>query len=562
MTMLSGNAGLAAFAEDGGRVAPATDGKPTALAGNSKPNPKEEIVYARLDAGGAVGGVYVVNSFEGGDVTDYGNYTSVKILNTNDSISLDDGLVHFSSSADKVYYEGYLEDAEMPWDFSIQFFLDGKKYTADEIAGKSGALTIKISVKRNNKCKGDFFDSYALQMTAALNTEICQNIKADEATVINAGKDKQLSYIVLPGSEKEFVITADVKNFEMDSINIGGVRLNLGITFNDSELLGKVREIQGAAAKLDDGAGGIDKGAATLKEGTATFSGATQSFESGATKLDKGAEELQKGILQMQEGVDTLNSRSASLTDGSAQIKAALGQINTKDLVYLASQNAQAAAGVQVLLDSIDLLASFAKATEDSTAEAALTVLRQQVAQFYELLHSDSEALSKIGAFTDTLSAEYSAFDKGISEYTEGVSAIANGYPAIVSGVSSLTEGSKGLADGALEIHHASSNIADGAAALLDGTKELHKGTSEFHSKTNGMDTEITGEIDSVIAAISGGKGNTVSFVSERNKNVSSVQFMMKTGAIKIPDSNNDKPAAKKEPTTLWEKFLHLFDKS
>ncbi len=44
---------------------------------------KEEVVYAGAGCTGTeVDGVYLVNTFEGGDIQDYGNYTSVHALNT------------------------------------------------------------------------------------------------------------------------------------------------------------------------------------------------------------------------------------------------------------------------------------------------------------------------------------------------------------------------------------------------------------------------------------------------------------------------------------------------
>jgi putative membrane protein len=623
---------------------------PAVFAAETNSSPKEEVVYARLDAGGAVKGVYVVNRFGRGEVTDYGNYTSVKNLSTNDKISLDGDRVHFSSDADKVYYEGYLDNAEIPWDFSVRFFLDGTEYTADKIAGKSGALTIKIAVKRNKNASGAFFDNYALQMTAALNTETCENITADGATVVDVGENKQLSYVVLPGTEKEFAITADVKDFEMDPLSIGGVKMNLDIEFDESKLLGKVQEIQDAAAKLDDGAGGISTGAAKLKTGAGTFSDGTQNLQSGAAALESGVAELQTGILNMQDGINTLNSRSGALTSGSAQVKSALGQINAAlssvsaatgditrlvsassgikdgigslsegleslknnvsyarykaamsqaglpDLSGLAAKNAQAAAGIDSLLGGVSDPALKQELTQLSallkgngqafngldafnktyfgnvnssvsqlsagaaTLKTTYAAFHSTISDFVNTLNGLLPKVSELGTAIKALSAEYDTLDAGITEYTNGVSAIAGGYSSIVSGVSQLAEGSQGLASGASGIHRASVSMTGGIAALLGGITELHGGTSEFRSKTSGMDTEITDEIDAAIASVSGGKSEIASFVSAQNENVTSVQFIIKTEAIKV-QSAGKKAAGQEEPTTLWQKFVRLFKK-
>ena len=52
-----------------------------------------------------------------------------------------------------------------------------------------------------------------LQTTLALDTSRCKNISADGATEANVGTDKQLTYTILPGSEKHISIQSDVTDF-------------------------------------------------------------------------------------------------------------------------------------------------------------------------------------------------------------------------------------------------------------------------------------------------------------------------------------------------------------
>ena len=50
----------------------------------------------------------------------------------------------------------------------------------------------------------------------------------------------------------------------------------------------------------------------------------------------------------------------------------------------------------------------------------------------------------------------------------------------------------------------------------------------------------------------------TVSFISDKNKDVASVQFVIKTGAVEIPepDAPVEKPA---ENLNFWQRLLRLF---
>ena len=285
---------------------------------------KEEVIYVTLNTDGSVKNGYVVNSFDGGEIVDYGNYTSVKMMNTNDTIHQEGDKISFSASAPKVYYEGILEKVEIPWNVSLHYFLDGKEYSADEIAGKNGKLEIHLTIEKNEQCKGEFFEDYALQTMITLDTEKCSNIIAEDATVANVGSNKQLTYTIFPGKGIDTVISADVKDFEMSAISINGIRLNLNIEIDDEELKDKVDDLIDAAVELDGGALELNDGAFELKDGSADLKDGASSLRDGAMELKGGMEDLESGVQTVQEGLDTLNEKSSTLVDGSAEVKTAL----------------------------------------------------------------------------------------------------------------------------------------------------------------------------------------------------------------------------------------------
>lgn len=289
-----------------------------------KSSAKEEVIYVTLNTDGSVKNGYVVNSFEGGEIVDYGNYASVKMMNTNDTIHQEGDKISFSASAPKVYYEGILDEVEIPWNVSLRYFLDGKEYSADEIAGKSGKLEIQLKITKNEQCKGEFFEDYALQTLVTLDTKKCSNIIADDATIANVGSNKQLTYTIFPGKGIETVISADVEDFEMSAISINGIRLNLNIEIEDEELKDKVNDLIDAAVELDDGALELNDGAGELKDGSADLKDGASSLRDGAMELKGGMEDLESGVETVQEGLDTLNEKSSTLVDGSGEVKTAL----------------------------------------------------------------------------------------------------------------------------------------------------------------------------------------------------------------------------------------------
>lgn len=556
---------------------------------------KEEVIYITTQADGTAEHVDVVNIFPGGNITDYGDYTSVKMLTTTDAIHQTGDQVTFSSSAEKVYYQGTLEDPEIPWNISIRYFLDGKEYTAEELAGQSGALEIQLSITENKDCEGSYYDEYALQSTFTLDTNLCDHIKAEGATEANVGSDKQLIYTILPGKGLKTSIYADVKDFEMDAVTINGMKLNLNMELDEEELTEKVAELMRATAQLDDGANALYEGSETLKSGGRSLDTGIASLESGVGELDDGITTLQNGMETMQTGIATLDSQSSTLKNGSAQIKDGIGGLsegidtlksnlgyaqyksalsqNGLDLDSLQSNNQQT---ITACTNQIAALNQTISALETQGAdESQITVLRQQVENLEnikQLLSANSAAIGGTETYLNTVSSgvdelssgvtalgtAYDKYDTGLSSYTNGVSAVADGYDEVLSGVSSLAAGSKELLNGSDQLSSGSSDLYDGIVTLCDGAKELKDGTSTLNSETSNMDTEVQNEIDQLLASIEGDKTKTISFVSEKNTNVESVQFVIKTSAIEKTEADPAKSETA-ESTSWWQKLLQLF---
>ena len=622
------------------------------------PSEKEEIIYITLDASGNLKNTYVVNSFSGGNITDYGDYASVKMLNTSDPIEQNGDTITFSTSASKAYYQGELTDAEIPWNISMRYYLDGEEYSADEIAGKSGEVEILFQITENTACSGAFFDDYALQASFTLDTEQCSNITAPDATIANVGSDKQLTYTVLPGEGIDTAITADVTDFEMSAVSINGIHLNLNVEIDDTELKDKVSELIDAVEQLDDGAIELSDGSEKMLDGSIELKDGASSLQSGVTSLDEGVVTLQNGMTTIQNGLYALNSQSGTLAAGSSEFKAALITIQTavnsisvssEDLTMLTEASGQIRQAISDLYDGaatlqanlgyeryktlmsqngldIDaLLAGNASAVE--TIQSYEAMLEQLSAvpgmedlvnqyksqllgtseQIKSLLNANSAAIGGMESYLNGISAElpalteglaalntqyetfdssisqlvntlgnmtgnlsalaeginqlaasYEELDSGINDYTNGVAQIVAGYSQVMGGVSSLAEGSKELVSGSGELYDGTAKLYDGVVSLCDGAQEMADGTGEFRTETADMDGQIDEEIDGLLESIGGSMDDPVSFVSEKNTKVDSVQFVIQTDAIEVEETEEVQETMEKD-ASLWQKFSNLF---
>ena len=366
----------------------------------TKSSEKEEVIYANLTSSGDIEKIYAVNIFEDKDIVDYGVYETVKNMNTMDKINYSNGKITIQNSEDKLYYQGIMkQNTEMPWTIKVRYKLDGVEYAPSELAGKSGKLEISISIKENKNCKKNFFENYALQTVVQLDTNLCENIKSDEATMANVGGLKQLTYTILPGNEKDIKITSDVTDFEMSEIQVNGINLNLGLdkdSIDTSSLTGELDKLKDAVNDLDDGANELND---------------------GAKKLDDGAVTLTDGIKTIQEGLDQLNSKSSSLTSGSSEVLSALKTIqsslnnvstSSKDLKQLSSASTSIKSGIDSLVKGLKTVDSSIDTYNSSLKKAGLNSAS-------ELAQKNKQALSALG-ITNTQRKLYSAYTSGGSQ--------------------------------------------------------------------------------------------------------------------------------------------------
>ncbi len=426
----------------------------------SENTPKEEVVYINLNNDGSVEEINVVNIFElneNSEIVDYGKYKSIRNMTTTDEIKNLDDTIIIDAQAGKLYYEGKLDSRVIPWDISIQYYMDDKEYTADEIAGQSGSLKIKISVSKNELGQSDFFDTYALQASLTLDTKNCANIVANEATIANVGSDKQLTYILLPGQEADITITADVTDFEMGGISINGIPLNLNIEVDDEKLIERVTELLDAIEQLDDGANELKSGVADLQEGvkndlqagvndlqngvqnlyagTKSLKDGGSSLQSGVANLQIGAEALNEGlqslndgIVQIQTALQSLNGQSSTLTEGSSKIKSALSQIQgalnsvsvtTDDFKALIQASSELKSGIESLVSNVSFL------YQNVSYESYKSVMLQNGLDIEALKQSNDSAINALQATIVSLSEQIATLQAAGVDTTQLQSQVA-----------------------------------------------------------------------------------------------------------------------------------------
>lgn len=244
--------------------------------------------------------------------------------------------------------------------------------------------------------------------------------------------------------------------------------------------------------------GGIIKDMAGLGGAAAEIDGGAKALSEGSAQISGGAEKLGGAAAQIGAALDGAGAAAGELLAASSQIRAALGEI------------------------------AFMFSEDNKDFDPRL---------FAALPGEVSAMLMQLKGGLGALSNNYEEFHRGLSEYAEGAKGIAKGYKEVQAGIEAL---------------------AGGAGELGRGAGSLAAGTGKLREATAGLPAEVRAKINDLVEKYDKSDFKPVSFASEKNTEISSVQFVMKTAAIKAAQ----KPQAKEEPpakTSFWQKLIGLF---
>lgn len=466
---------------------------------------KNQVVYTKLDGDGNKTGVFVVNSFsapKGSTIEDAGVYDKVVNLSTTKKLADKDGHVAVEGQGEQDFvYQGDLsKDTQLPWNVSVSYKLDGKDVTAEELGGKSGKLSMKLTVAPNPEYKGtgEYTDNYLVQVTGMLKDSECHKIDAEGATAAANGSNTQLTYMVLPGSTAEYTVNADVEDFEFDGWQIVGVPLSLALDVDSSDMdTSQLNELEDGIAAANDGAGLVKDGAATLSEalgvannGAGQLMAGANAAADGVTKLADGSAQVNDGAGQVAAGAGALADGSTTLDGGASQVAAGAGTL-AQGTASLMSQLPTLTGGTQALAQGTGALVSGVK-----QLDGGLATLQEGAKQ----LQGGVAQLTDQQAGAPALAAGAKKLKDGLGELTAKNEELTGGAQGVADGAAALAQG---INDGlSKETIDQIGGLANQGAQLQQAVKTLHD--LEAQAEKNG-DAELAQGIGEVAGAINKG---------------------------------------------------------
>lgn len=373
MTLLTGGAMYAFASNDNDKdknvdiTQNDTDKQQDEAAGNSNIS-KDETVYVLANADGSVQKIIVsdwiknvLSSDKINDVTELKNTQNIK--GDEEYVLGGDNSRVWDAQGKDIYYQGTIEK-ELPVDISVSYTLDGQTISPDELAGKSGKVTIRFdyrnkqyeTVKINGKNE-TIYVPYLMLTGMILDNDSYSNITVSNGKIINDGSRTAVIGFALPGLAESLDIdqdkleipsyvelTADVNDFSLGMT----ITLATNTLFNqvDPDNIDTLSTLKDSMTKLDDAMTKLLDGSSELYNGLSTLlnksselvSGIDQladgasKLKDGANSLDHGAKQLSDGAVAVSEGLNTLSANNDRLNDGAKKVFETLLATATNEL--------------------------------------------------------------------------------------------------------------------------------------------------------------------------------------------------------------------------------------
>ncbi|MGN0345263.1 MAG: hypothetical protein ACI4EC_09925 [Lachnospiraceae bacterium] len=306
---------------------------------------KDETVYVICDAKGQSGKIIVeewLKNRDGAasieDVSDLNGITNIK---GDETFTQDGEKLTWQANGSDIYYEG-TTDKQVPISEKITYYLDGKEIEPEQLAGKSGKVTIRFDYENHEKTTiekdGKSIEVYVpfTVMTGMIVSDDFTNIEVTNGKVISDGKNNIIVGMAMPGlheslqkEEGEFdgdtpfpdyvEVSADVENFSLEmtaSVAMSGLLSDMNVSDVD------LTDLENSINDLSDGSEQLEDGSKQIKDGLGTLKDSMGAFTSGASDLSSGIKDYTDGAKKLNDGLSTLNASVGTLSKGAKTLDA------------------------------------------------------------------------------------------------------------------------------------------------------------------------------------------------------------------------------------------------
>lgn len=464
---------------------------------------KSETVHVNADAQGTVRDVSVSVKLDNGKgyetLADTSRLFDLKDSDGDAPASQDGETVIWDAQGSNVNYTGTSTE-QPPVDVKVTYLLDGEEISPDELAGKSGAVTLRFDFTNRTDA---MFVGTAGSRTASvpfvamtgfiMPDDIFSNIEVDNGKVISEGGRTIVVGYALPGMAESlgiaggdagglelpssFTVTADAQDFALDGT----------LTYLTGDLLADADTDNLGLGNLSSGLSQLQTSLNQLIDGSDALTAGLDQLASGSAAASAGAEQLATSARTLPAATSSLAGSSQQLADG-AVTAAQAGSSLAGALERLSATAATLNDGTQAALAAAGELETTAVQADDSAAALAddSAALAEGVSQAQDALGDGDDALaaqeqSVREDLADLTAKRDAAAPEAQPAYDEAIAALEDTLETLATAQQKLADADDGLDDVAAQAH----DVAQDAAALATLTSDLNDRTSDLTGTHN-----------------------------------------------------------------------------
>lgn len=526
---------------------------------------KEETVYVLSDANGNVTKTIVsdwLKNKDGSDkIEDKSDLKNIENVKSEASFTEGaDNAIVWEAGGEDIYYQGET-DKKLPVDVKVTYLLDGKEMSADEIAGRSGKVTIRFDYTNNEEreviaggIKTKMYVPFTMISGMILDGDKFSNVEVNSGKVISDGDKFIVVGLAFPGMEENLnlnsilnrdgdeklsfpdtvEVTADVEEFSLAlTLTLGSADLISQVNADNMDSLDDLKEtvnsLVSATEKLQSGTGQVKNGLSELRNSFGAYAEGVEKLTSGLGDINNGVGQLNEkisafpeGLLSVLNGIDTINEKlggsngaiegADKLAEGAAQVDAGVAVLKDK-AEDLASGIGQLTAGTKSIDDSLNtVLAAFEdksamepglKNGSKAVADGVEELSAQLTTMVASINHSIEENNAKIQGIEAILAAGMNPqtgavlTDGETAYYQASLQQLQGANAALQTVLSGMNP--EAMSDSLAALSNGAGGVADGVEALENGLTQLKKdGTSVVAAGMNQLNSQIPALTDGV----------------------------------------------------------------
>lgn len=488
---------------------------------------------------------------------------------------------------------------ELPIEYTVTYKLNGQEISANEIAGKSGKVTITLKftnklanqVSINGKSQ-TMYTPFLVVSGVVIDNDSNRNIQVNHGKVINNGDKTIVAGIAVPGLSESLNIknskleindtiefSLETDNFELRNIMTYAspkVFDSLDITMSDfNDLFNQIKTLKESSQKIENGASALNEGIITLDKGVSTLKTGATSLEEGVDSLDKGAKKLDTGASTLKSGtaeystnykkfdksVGDLSTGTSTLNTNYTTLDTGINTLNT-NLSTASKGSAELSKGMKQASDGINQIVSGLKAqitaanTDSNKKELAqMQTLISTDKNLIKTLNTQKSALKAQKENADTataavlqqqidstdnmikvLTANYTALEKSLSTINNTSSQVSTLY----SSLTDLQTGMNTLSSKTGELEKGLDKLSTGSSDLVTGSSKIASGIDTLNTGASQLST-ASGKLNKAAKKISSGASDLqdgTSSLTKGTKKLSKGANTLNTGVSTLSDGS------------------------